>query len=93
MSLDLCVHAHTSAESLVTLYACDTFYGSSGAPVLFTKEDEVVLLAVHRKRTATCMVDAAGQKTSIGYNVGSVLSEGFLRCLCTDNQSMSNSTV
>ena len=91
MSLDLCVHAHTSAESLV-LYACDTFYGSSGAPVLFTKEDEVVLLAVHCKR-AISMMDAGFQKTSIGYKVGSVLSEGFLRCLYTDNQSMSNSTV
>ena len=91
VSLDVCVHVHTSAESLV--YTFDTYHGSSGAPVLFAEEGEVVLLAVHRKSTATCMVDAAGQRTSIGYNVGSVLSESFLRHLCPDDRSVSDSTV
>jgi len=92
VSLDLRVHVHTSVESTV-LYTFDTYHGSSGAPVLFAKEGEVVLLAVHRKSTATRMLDAAGQRTSIGYNVGSVLSEGFLRRLCPNDQSMSNSAV
>ena len=88
----MCVHVHTSVESQV-LYTFDTYHGSSGAPVLFAKEDEVVLLAVHRKSTAQPMMDAAGQRTSIGYNVGSVLSQSFLRRLCPNDRSVSNSTV
>ena len=46
--------------------------------MLFAKECEVAILAVHCKTTRACMKDTVGGVTSTGYNVGSVLSEGFL---------------
>ena len=69
------------AETQV-VYLFDTYHGSSGSPVLFAKEGEVVLLAVHRKSTEVGMRDETGTRTSVGYNVGSVLTQDFLRCLC-----------
>ena len=63
------------------VYTFDTYHGSSGSPVFFAKEGEVVLLAVHQKSTQAKMRDETGQLTNTAYNIGSVLTQDFLRCL------------
>ena len=63
------------------VYTFDTFHGSSGSPVLFVREGEVVLLAVHRKSTTVTTKDGSGVRSSFGYNVGSVLTKEFLEQL------------
>ena len=64
------------------VYAFDAFHGSSGSPVLFVREGEVVLLlAVHRKSTQAKMRDETGQLTNTAYNIGSVLTQDFLKHL------------
>ena len=66
-------------------YAFDTYHGSSGSPVLFTKQGEVVLLAVHRKSMQTTVKNEAGAATNVSYNVGSVLMQDFLARLVPNN--------
>ena len=68
------------------VYAVDTYKGSSGSPVLFVDEGEVVLLAVHRKSTAIPTMDGNGVRSSFGYNVGSVLTQEFLADLTNTPQ-------
>ena len=85
-SSPLDVLVYTSAETQV-VYTFDTYHGSSGSPVLFAKEGEVVLLAVHRKSTEARMRDQTGTRTSVGYNVGSVLTQDFLKRLSPDDQN------
>ena len=53
----------------------DTYHGSSGGPVFIIEGGEVVLLAVHRKSTGTKMKDETGERTRIGYKVGSALQD------------------
>ena len=70
------------------VYTFDTFHGSSGSPVLFVREGEVVLLAVHRKSTDARMWDATDKLTDIEYNIGSVLTQSFLRRLLPKGQGV-----
>ena len=90
--VDLHVRVNTSADTQV-VYTFDTYHGSSGSPVLFNKEGETVLLAVHRKSTIKSMRDARGVVTSTGYNVGSVLTQNFLRRLFPNDHGVLDSTA
>ena len=90
--INLHVHVNTSADTQV-VYTFDTFHGSSGGPVLFTEEGETVLLAVHRKSTLKSMRDATSIVTNTGYNVGSVLTQTFLRRLFPNDHGVLDSTA